>query len=115
MSDPIRQERDRLPGRRLGALGVGWLLLATLGVLWAVALWNARREALGGPLPSGTEVAPVQIGVVDQTGIRTFHRAARHRAEAGARARSWGWVDRERGVVHLPVDDAARILLGEPP
>lgn len=115
MSAEVRQERDRLPGRLLAAIGVGWLALTALAVLVSVALYDARRAALGASPARRVEVAPLQIGVVDQTQIRTFHLAAQHRAEAEARARAWGWVDRERGVIHLPVDAAARILLGEPP
>lgn len=115
MSAPVVQERDRLPGRLLSAIGVGWLVLTALATLWAVDLMHRRQGDLGYAPPRRTEVAPVEIGIVDQTQIRTFHLAGRHRAEAEAHLRSWGWVDPDRGVVHMPVDAAVRVMLGEPP
>ena len=35
----------------------------------------------------------------------------RFRAEEDARLNSYGWVDEKAGVVHIPIDDAKRLLL----
>lgn len=115
MSPAVFQERDRLPGRLLSAIGIAWIVLTILAVAWAVDLDRIRQQALGTPPATRTLVAPVEIGVVDQTQIRTTHLAEQHRARGQEQLRRWGWVDPANGRLHMPAEAAMRILLGEPP
>ena len=105
----IRQEVDRLPVRRLLVLAVVGLAVATGAILWAAA-WS-----LGPPvrqaLPEGTRVPVEQAagGPVLQTLI--VPDEPRYGARStDARLQEYGWVDREGGVVRIPVREAMRLL-----
>jgi hypothetical protein len=44
---------------------------------------------------------------------RPVRELVEQRAAANARLSSYGWVDREAGTVHIPIDEAKRQLLDE--
>jgi hypothetical protein len=83
------------------ALSIGaWLLLRTTPE-WA----DARA-----PVPVQ---APNTIAGIRQTPILEEQPAQRlYRAQREALG-SWGWVDRDAGIVQIPIDEAVRLLVEE--
>lgn len=96
-----------------GALaGAALLLVAVLGPLLLVtwlygAFWHyaeAPPPPLGVPPPDGVTAAPTLQ-------INPGHDLAVFRKQVGARLGALGWVDRERGIAHIPIDEAMRLRL----
>jgi hypothetical protein len=47
-----------------------------------------------------------EIGIVDQVLFEGDQRLAVWRAERAARLNGYGWVDRSKGLVHIPIERA---------
>lgn len=116
---PVRQEDDAVRTKPIVAALVAATLLAGGSVLWGwiqlradTAAHAPRRPAAARPPPAGPSavsgVLQTLVGVDSATAMLTANR--RERLEA------WGWVDRGRGVVHIPIEAAMRALVeqGEP-
>ncbi|MGZ6029906.1 MAG: hypothetical protein ACXWK5_10840, partial [Myxococcaceae bacterium] len=54
-----------------------------------------------------------EVGIVNQRVFALDQRAAQKRLQQMERLRSYGWVDREAGVAHVPIDEAVRMYLAE--
>lgn len=119
-----RHEPDGTRVRRVLAAvaGLALLLAASLLVLWHLqAAWGGltgdRREdgevadvAVPAPRSARPAAAPDfahAAGWLRRGGAQEVLRAARQRLS------SYGWVDREASVIHLPVERAIELLLEE--
>lgn len=120
----MRQERDRLNLKAVVWTAVVTAIVGVLAVLWSGWLLERersrlaveRREAIverdraesGAP-----RTAPREIGIVDQTQIRRERLGRTLTREKRQRLESFGWIDRERGIVHIPIERAFDIIVGE--
>ncbi|MBL0276399.1 MAG: hypothetical protein IPQ24_09955 [Anaeromyxobacter sp.] len=106
-----RAEDDHVEVRTVLLVGLGALLIfAVAGVAAGLYLQRttAARPAAGLP----AELGQTKIALVEQ---RLFHegnvlRADRDRAARLARLAGAGWVDRARGVAHIPIEDAMALV-----
>jgi hypothetical protein len=108
------EERD-VRVRTIFMLAAGFVIVA--GVIQVVlyfhleGLWALRRHHLPRPSPvaSALPLAPPEPRL--QTAPAADLRALRaaEQAELGG----YGWVDREAGVVHIPIDRAMELLVRE--
>ena len=95
------------------------VVLSTLVVIVVViaGLTGVARltSAIRGHLVSRAEPSAVREDV-SQIEALTFARetaAERNMREQRTHLKSYGWVNRERGIVHVPVDVAMRLYLEE--
>ncbi len=99
------QEPDRVEGRLIVVVLAGVIVASTVGVLGARWIERGRGE--------GTRALsmPVEVNAIE---TRPFGDAAEgleeHRA-AEAWLSSYGWVDREAGLIHVPIDVAIDLYL----
>lgn len=111
----VHQEEDHVPpGKVIFAIVVVFVVSAAL-IAWSYAL---VRDAFAEYRPSGAfperalgerrPIARVREDLFDERGLSPTSNAAR-RAELG----SFGWVDRRRGIVRIPVDRAIDLMLQE--
>ncbi len=116
MSFPVRQAKDLVNRRVI-------LMLAALGVLVvifasAVPAWMLEsRSLLSLDAPAREAAAPAaprEINIVDQTLLEATGQAAptTHEQQRQLLER-YGWVDRARGVVRIPIERAMRLTLEE--
>jgi hypothetical protein len=109
--DKLEQEPDRVPTRRITLIGVVGLL-----VFGGAALWSSRVQlGLSGTIHSNTagraeHAGEREVGMVYQRPFERENIAAARSAAARERLESVGWVDRERGVVHVPIEQAMEII-----
>ena len=124
MSDPshhsgTRAEPDRIGTPRILAVGAASLLF------FAVASWltirygyeRTRAEMLpDGPAALPAEIGRNKIGIVEQRLFSLAVEPADWRRQQVERLQSWGWVDKQAGVIHVPIDQAmARVVRGDRP
>jgi hypothetical protein len=108
----MRQEPDRPNVAALAWIGVA-VLVVFAGCLIAVALFvKGRTVALaptGEPPPPAT-IRQAQIGMVNQRPFGKEASNAEIQRRAHERLSSYGWVDRDAGIVHLPLDRALELV-----
>jgi hypothetical protein len=84
-------------------------------VIAGVALWFAVRVWMGQPLPAQIQIAPAAVTppVAPGPGLDAMPEANLQRVLERDRERleTYGWVDRDAGVVRIPVEEAMRLLV----
>lgn len=105
---PQRQEEERLPLRAVGAVAGTALIGFVVATLWSTQILNTqtRMDQPQGPPPTPAKIGEPEIGMVDQTPFELEGRAESLRKEQLRTLESYGWVDRDAGVIHIPIQDA---------
>jgi hypothetical protein len=110
--DSLEQERDRVPVGR-----VVWVVLAGLATFAVGGAWSStvQRDATGSVRAGVTDASAAhagqpEIGMVYQ---RPFAKpiAAATQESARERLESTGWVDRDAGVAHVPIEQAMDLVV----
>ncbi|MBX5480492.1 MAG: hypothetical protein IRZ16_01395 [Myxococcaceae bacterium] len=104
-------EQDVAPYARLALVGAAVLAVFALAVFLMSRLERATRAVL----PPGAEV-PRRIGTPEIDGVNQVmfdveDRAARARRNDERWLRSYGWIDADAGVAHIPIDEAMTLVL----
>jgi hypothetical protein len=112
----VDYERQDLNVRSVVIFAVGLLVVIIVSmILIAVILntLNTRRAAVETSPPTAfpTPVAPLQPNPIDQaTSIEELDEL---RAREDAILNNYGWVDREAGVVRIPIERAMELVVEE--
>lgn len=93
---------------RLMVVGVLALAILALLVIVPLILRGAYPDALGDANRKQTDIPPAPLL---QTAPAADLRALR--AEEAARLDSYGWVDRDTGVVHIPIAQAMKEVVAK--
>ena len=107
----VRQEADRLARRKVIAVAAGGVivLVSSLWIAWGLLnLWSET-----GPFPAPL-AAPTTIGTLEQTLIDDTQRGLDLRERQEAELRTWSWVDRDAGIVAMPIDRAMDLFAEHP-
>lgn len=105
---PVRSEDDRIPSIPILAVGVGALVVFFLAS-WVTLSFLRVKEGDRPLLPVPQEIGQSKIGLVEQQLFETATRGRKDQEARRERLGSYGWVDRERGVVRLPIDRAMEL------
>jgi hypothetical protein len=108
---PPPPDHGQLPGRRIGLVAAGWLLLVVVSLL-ATRYWQGRSRPSERAGPSAA-MGRVEVGIVNQRPFALEDGAPRLRGAQESRLDGYGWVDRDAGVIHLPVERAVDAVLAE--
>jgi hypothetical protein len=102
----IQQEPDRIPPRviRTTAIVIAVAIAASIGA--AVMLAGPSLGAIAHPAVAGPERLDSQL-------FREATAAERGYQAADVRLHAYGWVDRSKGIVHVPLDVAIERYLAE--
>jgi hypothetical protein len=105
---PGHESEDAIDYTKVIAVGVISLIAFALGTVWAVGILHHETEkahaATG--VPRAPDLGKPEIGIVDQVLFEGDNRLARWRADRAARLNGYGWVDRSKGIVHVPIESA---------
>ena len=116
----VRYEKSDAWGGGVIALGV---LLALLGLLvlasagWLFDCLKERAQRKYQPLPSLAAKQrvrlPCDLGKIPQPRLQVSEPLdlVKLRQEEDALLNGYGWVDREKGIVRIPIDEAMRQLV----
>jgi hypothetical protein len=105
---PGHESEDQIDFTKVIAVGVVSLIVFALGTIWAIAILHhetAKVQATTG-VSRYPELGKAEIGIVDQVLFEGDHRLATWRAERAARLNGYGWTDRSKGIVHIPIERA---------
>ncbi|HXT96420.1 MAG TPA: hypothetical protein VN853_08970 [Polyangia bacterium] len=105
---PGHESEDAIDYKKVIGVGVASLFFFFLGTVWAVKILHHetnKAHATTG-VPRTPDLGRAEIGIVDQVLFEGDHRLATWRAERSARLNGYGWVDRSKGIVHIPIERA---------
>ncbi len=112
---PEAQAEEAIHWSKVLGVGIGALIAFTIAV-WITARFMQTRERMlqpNGPDPVPRQIGEGEIGIVDQVPFDVSRAAAQYRRERLERLGSWGWVDRKRGIVHMPIEKAMDAVVAE--
>jgi hypothetical protein len=114
--DPNKaQDPERLPMKKVVAVALGAFLIFGLSVLWADDILGLQTKRLlpDGPAPAPSQVGKSQVGMVNQLLFELQTEAANKREEQLKRLDSYGWVDRDQQIIHVPIRSAMEQMAAE--
>jgi hypothetical protein len=112
---PKAQEPELLPMRKLVAVAVVAGIVFAAATLWSIQILH-REAGMTEPqqsLPIPREIGRAEIGIVEQRLFELQLEAQHKRQEQMKRLSSYGWVDRQKGIIHLPVERAMEQMVSE--
>jgi hypothetical protein len=104
-----RSEDDRVDTRSVLLVGFGALAIFILLSAASIA-WIRHSNAVTPQAALPPEVGQSKIGLVEQQLFGTHLRGARDRAAQQAHLDGFGWVDRQAGVLHIPIATAMELV-----
>jgi hypothetical protein len=114
MSEHVRHERSDVNVKAILGVGAGLagITLALAGVVWLLVVFLSNRAADTAPMEfplaaSHEQRLPPEPRL--QTNPREDLAALRQSEER--LLRSYGWVDKDAGVVRIPIDEAMKLTL----
>jgi len=100
-------EADRINSWKIAAVGIGSLVVFLVASVVTVR-WMYGQQAVLNPahpvMPA--EAGQRKVGLVEQQLFENANHAQALRAKHLDRLGRYGWVDREKGLVHIPIDQA---------
>jgi len=100
---------EGIAARKLIAIGVFALAVFTISVVIAGTVWRQTtahvEQRSGAPSPVAKNGA-LEVGIVNQEIFPLDGRAREYRRKTIERLESYGWVDREKGIAHIPIAEA---------
>jgi hypothetical protein len=108
-------EDKNLPYRKIVGVGVGSVIIFALSIIWSTSLLRGAEKEMqpGGAPPLPVGVNQYEVGIVNQRMFSLDQRAAQKRLQQMNRLNTYGWLDRQAGVAHIPVDVAMDMLVQE--
>lgn len=110
------QQEDVLPWRALAGVLVATIALSFGLGGWACSVARRLGPPIEGPRPDAVDPIDLLRSNLDHELFDSAPiDAERGRNADRRRLEEWGWVDRERGIVHMPIEAAMRIHLSGSP
>jgi hypothetical protein len=108
-------EGDGIDIKKILAVGGGSLAIFALSCVVAYLILrhdSAEADAKGRP-PVPALIGQDEIGIVDQPEFANDHRLEEWKAAKQHRLNSYGWVDKSKSLIHIPIDKAIDQVVSE--
>lgn len=102
----IEQEEDAPDIRKVAVICVSAVVIFALGIAWVLRILADSPPTLDAERTFPSELGRPKIGMVLQTPFEEAKAIERSRRDAKQRLGSYGWVDRDKGVIHVPIERA---------
>jgi hypothetical protein len=109
---------DGMNLKKIIIVGVASLAIFAVGIVWAYFILVGQRSAIqeaSGRASPAKELGKQEIGIVDQVLFSHDNRLELWKAERTKHLNSYGWIDRSKGVAHMPIEEAMRRVVASPP
>jgi len=106
---------DEIAYGKVIAVGVVSLAIFAFSTVWAAYILShetKKNEQATGAIHRPTRVEREEIGIIDQVPFSVDRRLERWRDEHNGRLNGYGWVDRDKGVAHVPIEQAMNAIAG---
>jgi hypothetical protein len=105
------QEEEHLAYGKIIGVAIAALLAFALVIVWSTSILHSTEREMH---PKGTPPLPsmagkYEVGIVNQKPFVDDGRAALKRNQQLERLNSYGWVDRQAGQVHIPIEQAMQL------
>jgi hypothetical protein len=112
---PQAQADEHVASFKVVAVGVVALVVFGAATIWSSRIWRGTAKTLQptGPMALGKDIGKAEIGIVDQAPFETTRGAERYRRNDLETLGSYGWVDRDKGIIHMPIDAAIDRFLAD--
>ena len=104
-----KQSEDEVDYFKVILVGVVSLVIFALSTVWAAWLLHDETKRVTEQTGVSTDPAQIhqqEIGIVDQVPFSYDRRLPRWRKEREAHLNGYGWVDKSKGVAHIPIGRA---------
>jgi hypothetical protein len=104
---------DEIAYGKVILIGVVSLLIFAGSTVWAALLLShetKKNQQATGAVYRPPRVQEEEIGIVDQVPFSVDNRLARWRTAHNDRLNGYGWVDRSKGVAHVPIQSAIEAI-----
>ncbi|HEY0713243.1 MAG TPA: hypothetical protein VGF45_11260 [Polyangia bacterium] len=99
---------------KIVVVGVVSLVIFAVSAVIAALVLSADEEALNvkglAPIPADI-MKKEELGIIDMVPFDADHRLQNWQAEKHKALTSWGWVDKSKGVVRMPIEDAMKDVI----
>jgi hypothetical protein len=112
---PELQADEHVASGKVIAIGIAALIVFAGATWWSYRLMDRalRADQPSGPIAPPSEIGKPEIGIVDQIPFETTRSAVRARQQDNAWLESYGWIDRDKGIIHVPIDRAIDAFLAQ--
>jgi hypothetical protein len=95
--------------------GVAALLVFSVATFVVYRYLDFREKKLQplGPDPIPALLGQPEIGIVDQVPFDVTRSFQLYRRNSLDRLSSWGWLDRQKGTVHMPIERAMELEVAQ--
>lgn len=114
----LPQEPESMPYGKVAIVGVITLVIFAVGIVWSTAILNDTAKEMrpnaterSGDIPAA--LYQPEIGIVNQRMFELDDRAEQKRDDQLKRLHSYGWVDAEKHVAHIPIERAMEMMVSE--
>ncbi len=107
------QEPDLVPGRKIAGVAAGVVASTIAGVLaaWGIARCDARDVEDERFTRRVRDEASVEVNGIERALFRIEAQGLEMNQRAAAHLSSYGWIDRDRGIVRIPIEAAFQVVL----
>lgn len=106
------QSEDAVAYGKVVGVGVASLGIFAISVAWAYMILSRETKQLvekqGEPKPM--VVGRPEVGIIDQVPFSSDRRLEAWRKAHTERLNGYGWVDKSKGVAHIPIDKAMDMI-----
>jgi hypothetical protein len=106
---PNTDSADSIDYVKLIVVGVVSLAIFALATIWAARILRRETtqiEESRGKTTVPAEIGKQEIGIVDQVPFEGDKRLDDWKKQVSERLNNYGWVDRGKGIVHIPIEAA---------
>jgi hypothetical protein len=110
---PPEQAQEGISWFAVLGTGSAALLIFTIATFVVYGYLQNREKALQpeGPDPIPMILGQPEIGIVDQVPFDVTRSFQAYKLESLERLSSWGWMDKQKGTVHMPIDRAMELVV----
>jgi hypothetical protein len=115
--EPVRAEPDFVPVAPV-IVGIAVIVVIFLvGIFWSYRIQRHQEHAVDGIAediaPKPSHAFNYEVGMINQKQFEQEHRAYDLQGQQKADLSGYGWTDKEKKLVHVPVEEGAKKLIQE--